>query len=70
MPLRPLQTTFSDDEEDKTYNILVPSTLAASPGKVIDGLAIDLSKTKWPNGKDMFNVTVITYPTNIKLMKN
>lgn len=32
----------------------------------MDGIALDLSKTKWPNGKSMFNVTMLTERYNPK----
>ena len=35
--------------------------MLASPKKVIDALAVDLSKIKWPDsGVNMFNVTLLT----------
>ena len=27
---------------------------------MMDSIALDLSKTKWPNGRNMFNVTMLT----------
>ena len=44
--------------------------MAGSMKKVMDETAIDLSKTKWPSGLDMFNVTVLCEKDNAKLLSN
>ena len=39
--------------------------MASSPKKIIGGIAKDLSLTNWPDsGKPMFNVTLMTEPTD------
>ena len=45
------------------------STLIGSGQKVMDGIALDLSKTKWPNGINMYNVTLVTERYNPKYQK-
>ena len=63
IPKHPIEIDYPDQET--TYNILVSSNMASSPKKVVDGLAIDMSKTTWPkSGKPMFNVTLLTDQTN------
>ena len=37
--------------------------------KVMDEFAVDLSQTRYPDGKQMFNVTVLTGRTSPKLTK-
>ena len=67
IPTTPLLHQFNEIEEDRTYNVLVSSVAMGSMLKTIDDMAIDLSNTKWPNGRAMFNVTIITYPNNKKI---
>ena len=53
-----------------TYNILVSSLMASSPKKVVDGIALDLSKIRWAQtGKPMFNVTLLTEAENKSVIK-
>ena len=57
LPQSPLQIA---EHNETTYNILVVSLMTGSPKKIIDAIAIDLSKTTWPSGVPMFNVTILT----------
>ena len=67
MPETPLQVQFSEDEDDRTYNLLASAMLVGSGRSNGENIAVDLSKTKWPSGKNMFNVTVLTPSFSKKL---
>ena len=56
IPDHPLQV----EEKERTYNILTVSLICGSMKKVMDETAIDFSKSKWPSGKPMFNVSMLT----------
>ena len=44
--------------------------MASSPKKVVDGIALDLSKIRWAQtGKPMFNVTLLTEAENNSVIK-
>ena len=44
--------------------------MASSPKKLISNIAVDLSKTKWPDsGKNMFNVTMMSDYKNKEFKK-
>lgn len=62
MPEIPVQNYASEDLQKSTpINVLVQATFVGSGKKVLEGLAYDLSKTKWGStGVNMFNVTVLT----------
>ena len=69
VPSYPVSIEYPKEEQEMMYNILVSSNMASSPKKVVDGIAVDLSKTKWPqSGKPMFNVTLLTDQENKKAM--
>ena len=43
--------------------------MMGSAKKVSEAIAVDMSKTKWPSGKPMFNVTMLTEANNPKMAK-
>lgn len=61
MPSQPLQR---EDHEERIYNVLVLSLIMGSAKKVTEAVAHDFSKTKWPSGQPMFNVTLVTDDNN------
>ena len=48
VPKLPASVAYKKEDQEITYNILVSSNMASSPKKVVDGIALDMSKTKWP----------------------
>ena len=56
------------EQNEVTYKIMVSSLFAASEKKIMEGLAHDLSKTRWKDsGRPMFEVVVLTDKNNEKL---
>ena len=48
MPKSPLEIDYPLHEQNtETYKIMVSSLFAASEKKVMEGLAVDFSKTRW-----------------------
>lgn len=74
MPKSPVHIDMPPEDDSgtsyPTYNVLLSSYLdGSSLKKLTDGVAIDLSKTKWPQatGINMFNVSVLTWGDQTKL---
>lgn len=66
MPKKPLQV----EDPERLYKVSVSSLMIGTSGqKLMDGIATDWSKTKWPSGNPMFNVTLITADGNEKMKK-
>ena len=66
IPMKPIEISYTLLEQEMTYNILVSSLMASSPKKVMDELALDLSKIRWADsGEPMFNVTLLTEAENL-----
>jgi len=51
-----------EEEEEKTYNVFMMSTLFGNYKMSTDELAVELSKMKYESGDPMFNLTVLTSP--------
>ena len=70
IPKHPVSRQYSKQDQERTYNVLVPNNMASSPKKIIGALAKDISKIKWPDsGKPMFNVTLMTEPKQKEFKK-
>ena len=66
MPAKPIVETYPLDQQQKTFNILVPTiVVGSSPRKIHEELAYEFSTFKWPDsGRNMFNVTLLTSEDN------
>ena len=74
MPLSPVHVNVPPTDDSgtsyPTYNVLLSSVMdGTSMKKLTDSVAIDLSKTKWPQAPhtNMFNVSVLSWGEQRKL---
>jgi hypothetical protein len=68
VPITPEESVY--DPSERTINVYSSGMLWGSHLLMPIEMAIDLSKTKFPSGKPMFNVTVSTYKNNQKVLKS